>query len=326
MSVETLSERPCFGGTVGYYRHASRACGLPMRFGVFRPPQAARGPVPVLYYLAGLTCTEETFLTKAGAQRLAAELGLLLVAPDTSPRGAGAPGEDDAWDFGTGAGFYVDATRAPWAANYRMYSYVTDELPAVVAGAFPARADRQGIFGHSMGGHGALVCALRNPDRYRSVSALAPIGAPSQCPWGEKAFGGYLGDDREAWRAYDAAELVRRAPRPDALLVDQGTADEFLETQLKPDLFERACREAGQPLMLRRHEGYDHSYYFIATFIDDHLRHHARALGAEGLPRPRGPSGLSGALAPGSRFVRPRARSASPGRRIRQPGATLRRS
>lgn len=278
MPIETLSEQPCFGGSVGFYRHDSRACGLPMRLAVFRPPQAARGPVPVLYYLAGLTCTEETFLAKAGAQRLAAELGLMLVAPDTSPRGAGAPGEDADWDFGTGAGFYLDATRDPWSKHYRMYSYVTDELPALVAANFPARPDRQGIFGHSMGGHGALVCGLRNPDQYRSISAFAPIGAPSQCPWGEKAFGGYLGPDREAWRAYDASELVKASPHPGTILVDQGTSDKFLASQLKPELFEAACREAGQRLTLRRHEGYDHSYYFIATFVDDHLRHHAAAL------------------------------------------------
>ncbi len=280
MTIETLSEQACFGGKVGFYRHDSAACGLPMRFAAFVPPQAARGPVPVLYYLAGLTCTEETFVAKAGAQRLAAELGLMLVAPDTSPRGAGAPGEDDAWDYGTGAGFYVDATREPWSAHYRMYSYVTDELPKVVAAALPARPDRQGVFGHSMGGHGALVCALRNPDKYRSVSAFAPIAAPSRCPWGEKAFGGYLGPDRAAWAEYDASELVKRAPRPDSILIDQGTADKFLAPQLKPELFEAACREAGQPLVLRRHEGYDHSYYFIASFVDDHLRHHASALGA----------------------------------------------
>jgi S-formylglutathione hydrolase len=280
MPIETLSEQACFGGRVGFYRHDSSACGLPMRFAAFVPPQAARGPVPVLYYLAGLTCTEETFVAKAGAQRLAAELGLLLVAPDTSPRGAGAPGEDTDWDFGTGAGFYVDATQSPWSQHYRMYTYVTEELPALVAANFAAAPDRQGIFGHSMGGHGALVCGLRNPDKYRSVSAFAPIAAPSRCPWGEKAFGGYLGPAREAWHAYDASELVKRAPRPDAIFIDQGTSDKFLVTQLKPELFEEACREAGQRLVLRRHEGYDHSYYFIATFVDDHLRFHAQALAA----------------------------------------------
>jgi S-formylglutathione hydrolase len=278
MPIETLSEQPCFGGKVGFYRHDSRAVGLPMRFAAFTPPQAARGPVPVLYYLAGLTCTEETFVAKAGAQRLAAELGLMLVAPDTSPRGAGVPGEADDWDFGVGAGFYVDATREPWSKHYRMYSYVTEELPALVAESFAARPDRQGVFGHSMGGHGALVCALKNPDKYRSVSAFAPICAPSQCPWGEKAFGGYLGPDRDAWRAYDASELVKQAPRPDAIFIDQGTSDKFLANQLKPEIFEEACRQAGQRLVLRRHEGYDHSYYFIATFVDDHLRHHAAAL------------------------------------------------
>jgi S-formylglutathione hydrolase len=246
-----------------------------MKFAVYRPPQAASGKVPVLTYLAGLTCTEETFVIKAGAQRVAAALGLMLVAPDTSPRGVGIPGEDADWDFGTGAGFYVDATEAPWSARYRMYSYVTRELPALVAAHFPARADRQGIFGHSMGGHGALVCALRNPTLYRSVSAFAPIAAPTQCPWGVKAFAGYLGADRVPWKAYDASVLARGRKFPGPILIDQGLADPFLATQLKPELFEEACAAAGQALTLRRHPGYDHSYFFIASFIEDHLRHHA---------------------------------------------------
>jgi S-formylglutathione hydrolase len=276
-----VSEHRSFGGTVAFYRHASEACGGEMRFGVYVPPQAATRKVPVLYYLAGLTCTEETFLIKGGAQRVAAELGLMLVAPDTSPRGANFPGESDSWDFGVGAGFYVDATQAPWSSRYRMFTYVTKELPALVAEHLPARADREGIFGHSMGGHGALVCALRQPGRYRSISAFAPISAPMRVPWGEKAFNGYLGPDRQAWGDWDASELVRtlREPLP-PLLVDQGTRDKFLTEQLRPELLQDACVAAGQPLTLRRLEGYDHSYYFVSTFMEDHLRHHAAALNA----------------------------------------------
>jgi S-formylglutathione hydrolase len=262
----------------GYYAHASAEIGLRMRFAVFIPPQAQTGPVPVVTYLAGLTCTEETFVIKAGAQRVAAELGLMLVAPDTSPRGANVPGETDSWDFGAGAGFYVDATTAAWSAHYRMYSYVTRELPALVAASFPADPARQGIFGHSMGGHGALVCALRNPDQYRSVSAFAPICAPSQCPWGHKAFGGYLGDDRSAWAQYDATALVRARPHPGRILIDQGLADKFLADQLHPEAFEAACAASGQSLTMRRHAGYDHGYFFIASFVEDHLRHHAALL------------------------------------------------
>lgn len=274
-----VSEHRCFGGTVAFYRHPSEACGGEMRFGVYVPPQAATRKVPVLYYLAGLTCTEETFLMKGGAQRVAAELGLMLVAPDTSPRGANFPGESDSWDFGVGAGFYVDATQPPWSSRYRMFTYVTKELPALVAEHLPARADREGIFGHSMGGHGALVCALRQPGRYRSVSAFAPISAPMRVSWGEKAFNGYLGPDQQAWRAWDASELVRtlREPLP-PLLLDQGTRDKFLTEQLRPELLQEACAAAGQPLTLRRQEGYDHSYYFVSTFMEDHLRHHAAAL------------------------------------------------
>ncbi len=279
-ALEVLSEHRCFGGVQGFYRHESRECRTAMRFSVFRPPAAGRGPVPVLYYLAGLTCTEETFMIKAGAQRLAAELGLMLVAPDTSPRAPRLPGDDADWDFGLGAGFYVDATRAPWAAHYRMYSYVTRELPEVVAGHFPGRRDAQGIFGHSMGGHGALVCALRNPGQYRSLSAFAPISAPARCPWGVKAFTGYLGDDQAEWSQYDATALLSRGSFPGRVLVDQGLSDKFLDTQLGLDLLESAARAAGQDLVIRRHEGYDHGYYFIATFVEDHLRHHAAALGA----------------------------------------------
>lgn len=275
---ETLSEHACFGGVQGYYRHSSHECRTPMRFSVYRPPQARTGPVPVLYYLAGLTCTEETFMVKAGAQRVAAELGLMLVAPDTSPREPRLPGDDASWDFGLAAGFYVDATQAPWSGHYRMYSYVTRELPALVAAQFPAREDAQSIFGHSMGGHGALVCALRNPGQYRSVSAFAPVAAPSRCPWGHKAFAGYLGADRAAWAEYDASELVARAAFPAKILVDQGTSDKFLAEQLLPEAFAEACRRSGQEFELRMHAGYDHGYYFIQTFVEDHLRFHAARL------------------------------------------------
>jgi S-formylglutathione hydrolase len=278
MVLETLSEHRCFGGVQGFYRHASAGIGLPMKFGVFVPPQAAQGPVPVLFYLAGLTCTEETFAIKAGAQRVAAELGLMLVSPDTSPRDTGIEGASAAWDFGHGAGFYLDATQAPWATHFRMESWVTKELRELVLSKFPARDDRVGLFGHSMGGHGALTLALRHPGLYQSVSAFAPIAAPTQCPWGEKAFGGYLGDDRASWAAHDATELVKAGRKAPPLLIDQGLADNFLAAQLHPHLFEAACAQAGQPLTLRRHEGYDHGYYFIASFIEDHLRHHAQTL------------------------------------------------
>lgn len=280
-SLELISQHRCFGGSQRYYRHESAEIGLPMRFSVFVPPQAEHGPVPVLFYLAGLTCTEETFMIKAGAQRLAAELGVMLVAPDTSPRGANVPGEDESWDLGTGAGFYLDATTAAWRTHYRMDSYVTGELHGIVTRALPGDAARVGIFGHSMGGHGALVLALRHPGKFRSVSAFAPIAAPSQCPWGQKAFGAYLGDNRDAWAAYDASALMRglRQPFPDGILVDQGTADQFLAEQLYPEVFEAACASAGQPLTLRRQEGYDHGYYFISTFIEDHIRFHVERLG-----------------------------------------------
>jgi S-formylglutathione hydrolase len=250
-----------------------------MRFAVYQPPQAARQRCPVLYFLAGLTCTEETATIKAGAQRLAAELGLLLVMPDTSPRDTGFDGATGDWEFGEGAGFYLDATAAPWSARFRMASYVVDELPALIGAHFPADLARSGICGHSMGGHGALTLALKNPGRYRSVSAFAPIVAPSQVPWGRKALPRYLGDDPAAWALHDACELVRRRTFPGTILIDQGEADGFLEAQLKPELFDQACAEAGQSLQLRRHAGYDHSYWFITSFIDDHLRHHAKALG-----------------------------------------------
>jgi S-formylglutathione hydrolase len=279
--LKTLSEHACFGGRQGFYAHESRECRTEMRFSVYMPPlaEAAEGSgTPVLYYLAGLSCTEETFMIKGGAQRLAAKLGIMLVAPDTSPRAPRLPGDDAHWDFGLGAGFYVDATCEPWARHYRMYSYVTRELPELIAAHFPARMDRQGIFGHSMGGHGALVCALRNPEHYRSVSAFAPVAAPSQCPWGVKAFGGYLGPDKAQWAAYDATELVGRQRFPGRILIDQGTADKFLATQLHPEAFAAACQASGQPLTLRMQPGYDHGYYFISTFMADHLRHHAEQL------------------------------------------------
>lgn len=274
----TLSSHACFGGVMSFHSHDSAETRSPMRFSVYVPPAAKAGPVPVLYYLAGLTCSEETFMIKAGAQRLAAELGLMLVAPDTSPRVPRFPGDDASWDFGLGAGFYVDATESPWSANYRMYSYVTRELPALIGTHFPARSDAQSIFGHSMGGHGALVAALRNPGRYRSVSAFAPICAPTHCPWGEKALGNYLGADRSAWAAYDASALLRARPFGGTILVDQGTADKFLPDQLNPQMLVDAARASGQSLELRMQPGYDHGYYFISTFVEDHLRFHGERL------------------------------------------------
>jgi S-formylglutathione hydrolase len=279
-ALELISEHRCFDGMQRFYRHDSRAIGLPMRFSVFIPPQAAQGPVPVLFFLAGLTCTEETFMIKAGAQRWAAKHGLMLVAPDTSPRGAGAPDEDVAWDLGTGAGFYLDATQAPWKSHYRMETYVADELHRLATTVLPGDAARVGVFGHSMGGHGALVLAQRHPDRFRSVSAFAPIAAPSRCPWGEKAFTAYLGSDRAAWAGYDATLLMEQARQPftPEILIDQGLADGFLEEQLYPEAFEAACAQAGQALTLRRHEGYDHGYYFISSFMQDHIAFHAEQL------------------------------------------------
>jgi S-formylglutathione hydrolase len=279
---ETLSEHACFGGLQRFHRHASAVIGLPMRFGLYLPPRALAGEsVPLLVYLAGLTCTEETFPMKAGAQRLASELGLALLTPDTSPRGAGVPGEADAWDFGVGAGFYLDATQAPWSAHWRMERYLLEELlPQVWAGA-PVRQAATGLFGHSMGGHGALTLALRHPGVFGSLSALAPICAPMQCPWGVKAFSGYLGADRSTWAAHDASALMAAqtvTPYPPGILVDQGLADRFLAEQLHPDAFEAACAAVGQPLTLRRHAGCDHGYYFIASVVDDHLRHHAGQL------------------------------------------------
>ena len=280
-TITTLSEHACFGGVQGFYQHDSDETGTPMKFGVFVPEQAAAGPVPVLFFLAGLTCNEETFAIKAGAQRHAAEHGLMLVTPDTSPRNTGVDGADAAWDFGTGAGFYLDAAEAPWRTHWRMGSYVTRELRRLVLEHFAAREDRVGLFGHSMGGHGALTLALNNLGLYQSVSAFAPIAAPMQCPWGEKAFTGYVGDDKQAWARHDATELIKAGARLPPLLIDQGLADKFLAEQLHPDLFEAACLAAGQPLLLRRHEGYDHGYYFIATFMADHIAHHARQLLAD---------------------------------------------
>ncbi|MBD2434089.1 MULTISPECIES: S-formylglutathione hydrolase [Fischerella] len=278
MSVQLISESKCFDGKLGFYRHHSFSCNGEMRFAVYQPPEASYEPVPVLYFLSGLTCTEENFMAKAGAQRFAAKYGLMLVVPDTSPRNTGIPGEDDDWDFGTGAGFYVDATVEPWASHYRMYSYIVDELPVVIAENFLVLTERKSIFGHSMGGHGALICAMRNPQQYRSVSAFAPITAPMRCPWGQKAFSRYLGEDQKTWCEYDASELVKQVGYHSQILIDQGTADKFLAEQLLVDAFEQACIEVDQPLNLRYQEGYDHSYYFIASFIEDHIRHHAIAL------------------------------------------------
>jgi S-formylglutathione hydrolase len=282
MTLETLSSARAFGGTQLACRHSSRETGTDMTFGIFLPPQAGAGaPLPVLWFLSGLTCTHANVVDKGQYQRVCAELGLILVAPDTSPRGPDVPDEPD-YDFGQGAGFYVDATEAPFANHYRMASYVTAELPDLVAAHFPADMARQGITGHSMGGHGALTLALANPGRYRSVSAFAPIVAPSQVPWGEKALGRYLGPDRSAWRAHDSVALIEDGARVPEILVDQGTADSFLERELRPELLTRACENAGLPLTLRMQEGYDHSYYFISTFIEDHLRWHARRLGTGG--------------------------------------------
>jgi S-formylglutathione hydrolase len=273
-------QHTCFGGTLSFYRHWSESCGCRLNFSIYLPPDSSySGPLPVLYFLAGLTCTEENFMAKAGAQRYAAEHGMAIIAPDTSPRNCGIPGEEDDWDLGTGAGFYVDATEAPWNTHYRMYTYITEELPALVAATFNIDSTRQGICGHSMGGHGALVCGLRNRDRYRSISAFAPIAAPSQCPWGQKAFRHYLGENRADWGAYDATELVKvNADDLRPILIDQGLADTFLEEQLRPDLLLEACRQADRSIVYRAQPQYDHSYYFIATFIEEHIRFHARYL------------------------------------------------
>jgi len=275
--MDIVSRNASFGGEILRVKHRSRVCSCDMIFAIYLPPQAKDSPVPVLYWLSGLTCTDENFMQKAGAQRVAAELGMAIVCPDTSPRGTDFPGEHDGYDFGSGAGFYVNATETPWSANYHMYDYVTRELPELVEETFPVNGKR-GISGHSMGGHGALVCYLRNPGMYLSVSAFAPICHPSDCGWGQKALSGYLGEDRNDWIAYDAALLIGNASEKLPLLIDQGTEDEFLSDQLKPGALEQACIASHYPLELRMQEGYDHSYFFIATFIEDHLRHHARAL------------------------------------------------
>ncbi|MDA8482318.1 S-formylglutathione hydrolase [Pseudomonas resinovorans] len=279
MTLEIVSSNKSYGGWHKRYRHRSTSLNCDMVFAVYLPPQAEQGvKLPVLYWLSGLTCTDENFMQKAGAQRLAAELGLIIVAPDTSPRGAEVPGDpDNAWDFGLGAGFYLNATQEPYARHYRMHDYVVHELPALIEANFPVSGKR-GISGHSMGGHGALVCALRNPGRYQSLSAFAPISNPMACPWGEKAFSRYLGDDRARWREWDASVLLAEATERLPILVDQGDRDDFLATQLKPEVLQAAAKAAGHSLTLRLQPGYDHSYYFIASFIGDHLKHHAEAL------------------------------------------------
>jgi S-formylglutathione hydrolase len=279
MTMQIVSLNRAFAGTQGVYKHMSSATGGEMTFSVYVPPHADNAKLPVVWYLSGLTCTHANVTEKGDFRSACAELGLIFVAPDTSPRGADVPGDpQNAYDFGLGAGFYVDATQAPFARNYRMWTYITDELPQLVLANFPADASRQSIMGHSMGGHGALTIALRNPDRYRAVSAFAPIVAPSQVPWGVKALGGYLGDDRTAWRKHDAVALIEDGARVSELLVDQGEADNFLHDQLKPELLQQACATAGIPLTMRRQPGYDHSYYFISTFMADHLRWHAARL------------------------------------------------
>lgn len=276
--MNRVARSKSFGGWVETYEHESSATRTKMRFSVYLPPRAEKGSVPWVLWLSGLTCTDDNFTTKAGAQRYASELGIGLVAPDTSPRGAGIAGEDESWDFGTGAGFYVNATEAPWSSHYRMYEYVSAELPTLVTSQLPFAADRRSVSGHSMGGHGALVLALRAPDRYRSCSAFAPIVAPTLVPWGKKAFSSYLGKDETKWADYDAHLLVGKAKRRIPLLIDQGMADSFLESQLKPEIFEKACLAADYPLTLRRQDGYDHSYYFISSFIGEHLAFHAKHL------------------------------------------------
>lgn len=276
--MNRVERHASFGGRQEVWKHQSTTLGCDMKFGIYLPPAAVQGQrCPVLYWLSGLTCNEQNFITKANAQEHAARLGFIVVAPDTSPRGPGVP-NDEGYDLGEGAGFYLNATQAPWAQHYRMQDYVAQELPALIEQHFPAN-DQRGIFGHSMGGHGALVTALRHPGRYRSVSAFAPVVAPSQVPWGSKAFTAYLGEDREAWKAWDAVELIASAQERLPLLVDQGEADEFLAKQLRPELLQQACDAAGHPLTLRRHAGYDHSYYFIASFMADHFAHHARGMG-----------------------------------------------
>ena len=279
MSLENTSSNKSFGGWTKHYTHHSEVLNCDMRFAIYLPPQTANGAkVPVIYFLSGLTCTDENFIQKAGAQRMAAELGIAIVAPDTSPRGDDVA-DDEAYDLGKGAGFYVNATQAPWNRHYQMYDYIMNELPDLIETTFPV-TDQRSIFGHSMGGHGALVMALRHPERFKSVSAFSPIGNPVDCPWGKKAFTAYLGEDRKTWEAYDASILMRKATSKVPALVDQGEADNFLEEQLKPETLEAAAKANGYPLELNLREGYDHSYYFIASFVEDHLQFHARHLNA----------------------------------------------
>ena len=278
--MELKSSHKCFGGVINYYSHTANTTQCEMTFSVFLPPQAQEGDCPTLYYLAGLTCTEDNFTTKAGAYQKASELGLILIAPDTSPRGDQVP-DEDGWDFGKGAGFYVDATQEPWDKNYNMYSYITEELYNLALDNFAIDRDRIGIFGHSMGGHGALTIYLKNKDKYKSVSAFAPIVSPMNCPWGHKALGNYIGNDQENWANYDACALILNGGDVSVaktILIDQGLSDPFLESQLMPELFEKACSEVSQKLTVRRHAGYDHGYFFISTFMDDHLDHHANNL------------------------------------------------
>ncbi len=273
--MKQIAQSKSFGGVQGVYAHKSEACACDMRFGVFTPPGCEAGAHPVLYWLSGLTCTEENFLIKSGAQRIAAQLGLIVIAPDTSPRGPDVPDDPDGdYDFGLGAGFYLDATREPWSRHYRMHDYIARELPALIEQEFPVDPARAGVFGHSMGGHGALTMHLKYPETFKTCSAFAPISTPSQVPWGRKAFSNYLGTDEAAWSDYDATALVRRGPSRADILIDQGTADQYLSEQLRPELFAAACQEAGQKLTLRMREGYDHSYFFISTFMEDHLRWH----------------------------------------------------
>lgn len=280
--MEARSQHYCFGGTQGYFSHKSESTGTTMNFSVYVPPLAGKEALPALYYLAGLTCSEETFMIKAGAQRVAAELGIILVSCDTSPRGLDLPGDSEHWDFGVGAGFYLDATAAPWAGHYRMESYVNEELPTLIEAHFPARTDVRGIYGHSMGGHGALVTALRHPDRWHSVSAFAPICNPAAVPWGQKAFRNYLGADESVWQEWDASVLMANRPYPGTILIDQGLCDDFLERELRPEVLEGAAAQSGQDMVLRRHSDYDHGYYFIQSFMEDHLRHHAGNLNRNG--------------------------------------------
>ncbi len=276
--IELIRTYKSFGGRVDYYSHPSKATGTEMKFSVFRPAVEKNNNVPVMFWLSGLTCNEENFITKAGAERWASECGMMIVCPDTSPRGLDLPGEHDSWDFGSGAGFYLNAVAEPWRPRYRMYDYTAKELPAVIDANFNVDMDRVAISGHSMGGHGALVLGLRNPELYRSISAFSPISAPSECPWGQKAFTNYLGENKELWKEYDASEIIKTVKVMTPVLIDQGTNDEFLDEQLKPEIFLHAAEEAGYPVKLRMQEGYDHSYYFIATFIKEHIEFHAKNL------------------------------------------------